>query len=185
MAATFSALFIDDVYLKDNSPLGKSIDVDEIYPFVEQAQDIHTQQVMGTPLYNELSYILYSGGTFTPIQLDAVNIASKALCYWTVYLALPHLYLRIRNAGVVKQSSGDTQNSDLSEMKYLKEEMSNLAEFWNQRLINFLCDNSSSFPLYNAASDDINPSSKAYDSDIYLEDYPTSDELRFLKKYLS
>jgi hypothetical protein len=184
MAATFSALMIDDTYLKDNSPLGKSIDVDEIYPFVEQAQDIHIQDVMGTPLYNELSWVIYSSGTFSAIQLDAVNIASKALCYWSVYMALPHLYLRIRNAGVVKANSEDTVNSDLTEMKYLKEEMSNLAEFWNQRLINFLCDNSSSFPLYNAASDDIYPSTKAYDSDIYLEDTPTYDELRFLKKYL-
>ena len=140
---------------------------------------------MGTPLYNELSYVIYNGDTFTAIQLDAVNIASKALCYWSVFLALPHLYLKIRNAGVAKAFSEDTTSADLNEMKYLKEEMSNLAEFWNQRLINFLCDNSASFPLYNAASDDMYPTSQAYDSDMYLEQTPTDDELRFLKKYLS
>jgi hypothetical protein len=45
------SLFIDDNYLKQYSPLGKSIDVDEIYPFVSSAQDVYIQDVLGTPLY--------------------------------------------------------------------------------------------------------------------------------------
>jgi hypothetical protein len=188
MAATFSALFIDDEYLKTYSPLGKSIDVDEIYPFVENAQDIYIQDVLGTPLYVDLSYKIFTGVTFSTLESSLVDICSKALAYWTVYLALPHLYLRIRNAGVVKTQSENTQNSDLSELKYLKEEMKNLGEFWNQRAVNFICENSSSFSLYNAASDDMYPSNVQYDSDIYIEDtYKdlTLEELRFLKKYLS
>ena len=51
MAATFSALFIDDQYLKDYTPLGKSVDINEIYPFVEEAQNVYIQDVLGTPLY--------------------------------------------------------------------------------------------------------------------------------------
>lgn len=187
MPATFSAIFIDDEYLKTYSPLGKSIDVDEIYPFVENAQDIYTQDVLGTPLYIDLAYKLFTGVTYSSVESNLVDICSKSLCYWTVYLALPHLYLRIRNAGVVKSQSENTQNSDLGELKYLKEEMKNLAEFWNQRAVNFLCENSSSFPLYNAASDDMYPSGTQYDSDIYLDDRYTDltfDELKFLKKYL-
>jgi len=102
-------------------------------------------------------------------------------------MALPHLYLRIRNAGVVKTNSENTTNSDLSEMKYLREEMKNLGEFWNTRCVNFICENSISLPLYDAASDDMYPSVRQYDTDIYLEDgYKdlTYEELKFLKKYL-
>ena len=65
--------------------------------------------------------------------------------------------------------------------------MKNLAEFWNQRVVNFLCENSTSFPLYNAVSDDMYPSGTQYDSDIYLDNRYTDltfDELKFLKKYL-
>lgn len=188
MAATFSALFIDDDYLKQYSPLGQTIDINEIYPFVENSQDVYIQDILGTPLYDKITWTVYSGGTFSTDETALFEICSRALVYWTVYLSLPHLYLRIRNAGVVKIQSENTVNSDLSELKYLKEEMKNLGEFWNQRAVNFICANSSSFPLYNAASDDMYPNTVTYDSDIYIEDtYKdlTLDELKFLKKYLS
>jgi hypothetical protein len=187
-----ATLIIDDQYLKENSPLGKSIDVDEIYSFVSNAQAIYTQDVLGTPLYNDLlqktdNYISGSGVTFSSYEWELLDICSKALTYWTVYMALPNLYLKMRNAGVVRPQAEFTQNSDLSEMKYLREEMSNLGEFWNTRASNYLCNNSSEFPLYNSASTDMYPNNTQYDSDIYLEQrYSdlTADELRFLKKYL-
>jgi hypothetical protein len=187
------SLFIDDNYLKTYSPLGKSIDVDEIFPFVSSAQSVYAQDILGTPLYNDFmtktsNYIAGSGVTFSTVEWNLLDLVSKSLVYWTTYMALPHLYLRIRNAGVVKTNSENTTNSDLSEMKYLREEMKNLGEFWNTRCVNYICDNSISLPLYNAASKDIYPSNRQYDSDIYLEDgYKdlTFEELKFLKKYLS
>lgn len=193
MAATFSFLFIDDEYLKTYTPLGKSIDVDQIYPFVREAQDIYTQDLLGTPLYNNLEWRLYSGLTFsTPYfiqqEIDLINIASKALAYWTIYLALPHLAIQIRNIGVARATSDNTTVSTVQELKYIREEMQNLAEFWNQRVVNFLCENSEYFPLYNAASDDMYPQTYQYDSDMYIEDRYKGinlDELKLLKKYLS
>lgn len=193
MSATFSYLFIDDEYLKTYTPLGRSIDVNQIYPFVREAQDIYTQDLLGTPLYNYLEWKLYTGLTFstayfTQKEIELVNICSKALAYWTVYLAIPHIAIQIRNIGVARATGENTQLTSLSEMKYIREEMMNLAEFWNQRVVNFLCENSTDFPLYNAASDDMYPTTYQYDSDIYIEDRYrdlTLEEIKFLKKYLS
>lgn len=182
------ALFIDDVYLKDYTPLGKSIDIDEIFPFVSDAQDVYTQDVLGTPLYNDLVNKLYTGVTYSAIEMQLVDLCSKALSYWTIYTALPTLAIKIRNIGVARTQGENTQQSTMEELKYIREEMKNLGEFFNTRIVNFLCDNSISFPLYNAASDDMYPSIRQYDSDIYLEDgYKdlTYEELKFLKKYLS
>ena len=186
------ALFIDDNYLKQYSPLGASIDVNEIYPFVATSQDVYIQDVLGTPLYNDFltktsNYIAGSGATFSSYEWELLSLCSKSLVYWTTYTALPHLYLRVRNAGVVKQNSEYTTNSDLSEVKYLREEMKNLGEFWNTRCVNYICEYSVYFPLYNAASTDMYPSTVQYDSDIYIEDrYKdlTYEEIRYLKKYL-
>jgi len=193
MSATFSALFIDDEYLKVYTPLGKSIDVDAIYPFIEEAQNIYTQDLLGTPLYNHLTYKLYIGTTFsTPYfsqaEIELIDTLSKALAYWTVYLALPHLAIQIRNIGVGRATSENTQVSSIAELKYIREEMMGLAEFWNQRMINFICENILSFPLYNAVSKDLYPQTYQYDSDIYIEDRYrdlTYEEIKFLKKYLS
>lgn len=188
MAATFSALFIDDVYLTDYTPLGKSIDIQEIYPFVEESQNVYIQDVLGTPLYIDLEWKLYTGVTYSNIERQLVDMCSKALAYWTIYMAIPHLTFKIRNLGVARATSTDTQTSNMEEMRFLREEIKNLAEFWNTRIVNFLCENSTYFPLYNAASDDMYPSTFQYDSDIYIEDrYKdlTYEEIKFLKKYLS
>jgi hypothetical protein len=182
------ALFIDDVYLKDYTPLGKSIDIDEIYPFVSDAQDVYTQDVLGTPLYNDLVNKLYQGVTYSSIELQLVDLCSKALSYWTIYMALPNLAIKIRNIGLARTQGENVQQSTMEELKYIREEMKNLGEFFNTRIVNFLCEYSNQFPLYDAASDDMYPSIRQYDSDIYLEDgYKdlSYEELRFLKKYLS
>jgi hypothetical protein len=49
-----TAYFIDEQYLKDNSPLGKNIDMVTLYPFMKIAEDVHIQGVIGTNLYNDL-----------------------------------------------------------------------------------------------------------------------------------
>jgi hypothetical protein len=115
-------------------------------------------------------------------------MCSKALAYWTIYLALPHLAIQIRNIGVARATSENTTVSTVQELKYIREEMQNLGEFYNQRVVNYLCEYSEFFPLYNAASKDMYPTNYQYDSDIYIEDRYrdlTMDELKFLKKYLS
>lgn len=188
MSATFSALFIDDQYLKDYTPLGKNLDSDEIYPFVQESQDMFIQDVLGTPLYDDLVWKLYSGITYSTIERNLVDVCSKALAYWTVYLALPHLSIKIRNIGVARTSGEYTQQSTMEELKYLREETKNLAEWWNTRIVSFLCQYSEQFPLYNAATDGIYPTINQYDSDFYIEDkYKdlTYEEIKFLKKYLS
>jgi hypothetical protein len=182
------ALFIDDEYLRDYTPLGKSIDIEEIYPYVSDAQDVYTQDVLGTPLYNDLVDKLYLGITYSSIEMQLVDLCSKSLSYWTIYMALPTIAIKIRNIGVARTQGENTQQSTMEELKYLRQEMKDLGEFFNTRIVNFLCDNSTQFPLYNAASPDMYPSIRQYDSDIYLEDgYKdlSYEELRFLKKYLS
>jgi len=184
MPATYSALFIDDQYLKDYTPIGQNIDPLQIYPFVEDAQEIYIQDLLGTPLYMDLTYKLYVGTTYSTSERALVDLCSKALAYWTVYMSLPHLAIKIRNIGVARPTSENTQPSTMEELKYIREEVKNMAEFWAERIVKYLCENKTTYPLYGAASDDIYPSSGQYDSDIYLDDYsPTNAELEFLKKY--
>lgn len=193
MAATFSFLFIDDEYLKTNTPLGKSIDVDLIFPFIQEAQDIYTQDLLGTPLYDNLQFRLFIGTTysvpfFSAEEINVIELCSKALAYWTVYLALPHLAIQIRNLGVARATADNTALSSISELKYIRDEMSNLGEFYNQRVVNYICEHKTFFPLYGAASKDMYPQTFVYDSDIYIEDRfkdISLEELKFLKKYLS
>ena len=184
MAATYSALFIDDQYLKDYTPMGQNIDPLTVYPFVEDAQDVYIQDLLGSPLYNDLTYQLYAGITYSTVDRTLVDLCSKALAYYTVYMALPHLAIKIRNVGVARPTSENTIPSTMEELKYIREEMKNMGEFWAERVVRYLCENRTSYPLYSAASDDIYPANTQYDSDIYLDNYSLSNaEIEFLKKY--
>lgn len=188
MAATFSTTFIDDIYIKNNTPLGKSIDIDEVSNWIDEAQNVYTQELLGTPLYEDLMLKNTLGLTYSEIEWQLIDLFSKALAYWTVYMALPFLSTKIRNAGVASTKADYTEAADQTKMKYLREELKNMGEFWNTRTVNFLCNNSKSFPLYNAVSEDMYATTKQYDCDLYLDDSYcdlTSDELKFLKKYLS
>lgn len=187
MPATFSALFIDDQYLKDYTPMGQNIDPLAIYPFVEDAQDIYIQDLLGTPLYMDLTYKLYAGTTYTTDERTLVDLCSKCLSYYTVYMALPHLAIKIRNVGVSRPTSENTLPSTMEELKYIREEMKNMAEFWSERVVIYLTNYSTLYPLYKTLTShpDIVPSGGQYDSDIYLSQYGnyTEAEKRFLDQY--
>lgn len=187
MAATFSALFIDDQYLKDMTPMGQNIDPLQIYPFVEDAQDVYIQDVLGSALYMDLTYKLYTGVTYSTNERTLVDLCSKALAYYTVYMALPHLSIKIRNIGVARATGDNTQVSSMEELRYIREEMKNMAEFWVERTVIYLCNYSSLYPLYNTSGSkpDMSPSEKAYDCDIDLSPYGeyTEAERKFLNQY--
>ena len=188
MAATFSATFIDDQYLKDYTPIGQNIDPLQVYPFVETAQDMYIQDLLGTPLYMDLTYKLYMGITFSQIEWTLVELCSKALAYYTVYLAVPHLAIKIRNVGVARATSDNTTPSTMEEMRYIRNEVKDMAEFWAERTVIYLNNYASLYPLYRTSGShpDMSPSNGQYDSDIYLSptygDY-TEAEQKFLNAY--
>ena len=51
--------------------------------------------------------------------------------------------------GILNGTSEETQATTLDEMKYLREAAVDTAEFYNKRMLEFLCDNPGMFPLYN------------------------------------
>lgn len=143
------AIFISERYLKDNSPMGENVDVKEIYPFSKSAEDIYIQEAIGTPLYDRL----IEGLTASPQDITANEIIllkkiREALMYYTCYDALPFIWARIRNIGVVKQSGDNLEVVSEQEMGYLRKELKNKADFYLKRLQDYLCQNSSLFSEY-------------------------------------
>lgn len=186
---TFSALLIDDVYLSENTPLGKNVDTSQIYPFIETAQDIYIQDILGTNFYNDLMYrMVWATASITTYEESLLDTLSKVTAYYSVYLALPHLSIKMRNIGVAKSTADNTEPASLEDVKYLREEIKNMAEYYAQRAIVYLCNFSNQFPLYNKPGNDVQPNhSTQYDSDFYIDERYmglTRDELKFLKKYI-
>lgn len=147
-----TALFVSENWLKTNTPINQNVEVSTISPFISQAQDLHVQPIIGTALYNRLMTGIINSD-LNASENALLVLIRPSLAYWTLATALPFISAQVRNAGVVKVKSENTENASQSEVNNLVSAAQNVAQFYMQRVINYLCDNSSSFPEYSNAND--------------------------------
>lgn len=144
------AYFVSERYLKNNSPIGDNMDIKEIYPYVKTAQDVYIQEALGTALYERL----ISGVSGSPSDLNSnekilIKICRSALVYWTCYDALPFIWVKLRNIGLVKQSGENLETLSVDEMRVIEQKLKEKAVFYMNRLKDYLCENSNLFDEYN------------------------------------
>jgi hypothetical protein len=189
------AQFINLTYLKKNTAISGNVDPAELLPHIQEAQDMHIQEILGSKLYKELVSAVYESIYGSPIvaltdkQKSLLDLLQPTLAYYTMYVALPFNMVKWKNKGLQKNSNPETGSSsaELREMQYLRENVMNSAKFYSDRVIKFLCNHSADYPSYN---------SQGTDPDIYPKTVNSfgfflgskgglSDEYkRFLKKYI-
>lgn len=141
-------IFISEARLKKLTAVHANLEPDDLTPFVIQAQDIYIQDLLGTDYYNKLKTKVLSGTTNTIEDQLLDDYIAPTLANYSVYMALPSFNYKIKNKSVLNPSSEEAVNTDLSELKYLRESVKNTAEFYRERTREFLIDNESSFPDY-------------------------------------
>ena len=67
---------------------------------------------------------------------------------YALYLILPHLKYKFVEKGILNGSSEDTDSTNLDELKYLRETALDTAQFYNERMLEFLIDYPAMFPIY-------------------------------------
>jgi hypothetical protein len=170
--------FCSESYLKSFTPLNNNIDVNDILPHLQLAEEIWTRELLGNDLFQDLK-TKFIAQTLSAIEIELVNLLKPMIAYRCAFEAIPFLSTKMRNGGVVKLKGENFDAAPLSEVKYLRDELANRSEYYATRIAQFMCDNSNEFPLY-AWSNDNNPSpnnSPDYDSDIWV------DEPYYMKNY--
>jgi hypothetical protein len=176
------ALFISEKYLKDFTAISANIDVTDLLPHIIVAQDVHIQDAIGSKLYNTLQDHIVNN-TVSADEDDLIKLIRPALAYYTLYTALPFIHIKIRNKGVLKQNGENTEAVELNELKYLRGEVLDNAEFYLRRVNNYLCDNGNLFPDYkNQSGSDIMSNRRNYSCELYLGEYEVL--INESKKYL-
>jgi hypothetical protein len=141
-------LFISSARLKKLSGIYENFYDDLIQPFTLQAQDIYVQEKLGTSFYNSLK-LRVSGSTTTALEQTLLNdYIAPMLANYAVWLALPSIHYRIKNKAVLVGTSEEAQPADLNELKFLRSSILDIAQFYGERMREFLVDNESSFPEY-------------------------------------
>ena len=154
-----TALFISRTDLVKNSIIDGNTDTDKYIQFIRIAQEIEIQNYLGTDLYNKISADIIAG-TLTGDYLNLVNdYVQPMLIWWAQVSYLPYAAYQIKNGGVFKHTSENSESVSKSEVDYLVGKARDTAEYYTRRFIDYMSFNDNLFPEYRSNSDsDVYPS---------------------------
>ena len=82
-----------------------------------------------------------------------------ALIHWTAAQWLPFAAYKVSNGGIFKHQPENSVSVDKSEVDSLAQKERDYAQYYTQRLIDYLCNYSSLYPEYSTnTKNDISPS---------------------------
>jgi hypothetical protein len=167
-------LFISEEKLKDSTAINLNVDPNLLLPYVRQAQKLYVEPKLGTKLTQKLKDLI-TAGTIG----DVANAAYKTLLddyigdmlpNWAFYHAVPFLRFKIENGNIYSKTSETGNALSTEESQSLREEVSNTAQYYTERLIEYITNNTGLFPEYSTNSGaDVNPDRNAYYNGMNLE----------------
>lgn len=152
-------LFIQRKDLVTFTAANGNVDTDKLLPYVEMAQDIEVQRLLGTDLYEKLKADI-NGNTLTGNYLTLVDTYIKPiLIHYGFMRALPYLGITIANGGIYRNSAENATALTKDEVEYLVEAERDAAQYYSTRMIDYLNFNASAnFPEYfTNQNEDISP----------------------------
>ena len=144
-------------------------DTDKFIQFVKIAQDTHIQNYLGTKLFEKINNGIVNDSLVEP-YLSLLNTYIKPMViHWSMVEYLPFSAYTIANKGVYKHSAENAEVVDKEEVDFLVEKQRSIAEHYTRRFIDYICFNQSTYPEYNAnTNEDMHPDGKADFSGWYL-----------------
>lgn len=167
--------WITQSYLKTITPINMNVDISEVSNHIESCQLIYTRELLGKLLYDDLD-AKFIANILSAIETELFELLKQSIAYRSAEIYIPFASIKIRNKGVVRLSDEYGQQASLDDVKYLRHELKNRAEYFEKQVQNFLCEYNNDFPLWTASKSSngqaqlIYPTSNTpYDSDIYID----------------
>lgn len=163
---------ISTATMKKNSVVNNNVDDMYLLPSIEIAQDAGLQPLLGTKLYNKLMDLVadgsITGATDYKYLLDEY-IAPYLINKATADIIIPLSY-KLRNQGMIQQTGENTYAPSLRDTQYVIQNYENKANFYGNRLSDYLKANRSKYPEYCKIDScaDMPSDSGAYKTGIYL-----------------
>ena len=163
-------LFISESKLKSSTALNLNIDVDLLLPYVRQAQKLYVETKLGTELTDKLKTEITAGTLAGAYKTLVDEYVGDMLPNWAFYHAIPFLRFKIENGNIYSKTSETGNSLSTEEAQHLREEVRNTAEYYTERMIDYVTNNVASFPEYNQnTGSDVSPDRNAYYNGMNLE----------------
>lgn len=159
--------FLDTPYIYKFTIIEQNVDADLVLKFIWKAQDLNIQSLIGQNLYTKL---VTTCPNFTGEYLTLIrDYIQPCQAEWVVFHALPFLNYRLTNKAVSQKSSDNSLPSSADDIKWLRDQVRNNAEFYGERIKDYIRNNPTSFPEYytTTQSFEVRPNKTAYFGGIY------------------
>ena len=183
-------LFISEAKLKDSTAINLNVDNEIILPYLRQSQKLYVETKLGTDLNNKLKDLIVAG-TVGAVGNEAYktlldDYIGDMLPNWALYHCIPFLRFKVENGNIYSKTSETGTALTTEESQHLREEIRNTAEYYTERMIDYICNNNSLFPEYNTNTGaDVDPDRNAYYNGMNLE-RPTQQGTRLtLRNFLN
>ena len=153
-----TALFISRTDLVKNSIIDGNVDTDKFIQFIKISQEIHIQNYLGSKLYDKMSADIVADSLTGDYLSLVTNYIQPMLIHYAMMDYLPFAAYQIKNGGVFKHSSENSETVSKTEIDFLTQKQRDFAEYYTRRFVDYICFNSTKFPEYNNNTDtDIYP----------------------------
>ena len=167
-------LFISEAKLKDSTAINLSVDNEILLPYLRQSQKLYVETKLGTELNQKLKDLIVAG-TVGNVGNEAYktlldDYIGDMLPNWALYHCIPFLRFKVENGNIYSKTSETGTSLSTEEAQHLREEIRNTAEYYTERMIDYITNNTASFPEYSTNTGaDVNPDRNAYYNGMNLE----------------
>ena len=171
------ALYVRPNDVFKNTFINGDLDPDKMIPFIEAAQDVEIQNLLGKTLYDRIDQLIYDarvGPSTENGNIDQPEFANYkdliqnyikpiteqyAACYWLRYGGYT-----ASNQGLFRYEASNSTAATDDERWRLIRSIEERAEFYAERMYDYICQNSQNWPEWGStALNDLPPSHQQYD----------------------
>lgn len=158
-----ATLYTSTSVLKRDTALGTAVDDNLLRPYIRIAQDRWILPALGTQLDNKLKTDIAAGtltGNYLILVRDYIEPCLVQLAFTEVAYVLR---VRFSNNSVTVPDSEQGSSAGVQDIKLVVDRANQIGMFYRERLVDYLCENSSLFPEYSTNTGaDISPNRDNY-----------------------
>lgn len=164
-------LLVSERKIKAFTEVNENVDSQLLLANIQIAQDLGLQGVLGTKFMNHIMNAAQNN-TLTAAENTLLQDYIQPYLLWrATWEALPAFFMRIMNKSIIVGNTEQGAPIDKSQLSYLRNIYQSRYEFYAQRLMDYIKNNQSDYPIYYqyTSTDGMSPSRENYFSGIHIE----------------
>ena len=125
-----------------------NVDPALVIPWIRAAQQIHIERRLGKALTSELKTQIESETLTEANRTLLEDWIAAPLAWATLYEAIPSLHMKYTNLGIVLKTADNSSSVSIDELNLLRGQALNGMQVYMNDMLNFLHDNSATYPLW-------------------------------------